>query len=71
MRSVRLIMQCRPLASDQPLGLALTRQLLEMLAGSPDWDVILAVAQAQLDLSRLLVGAAGESADSLRDLSIP
>jgi hypothetical protein len=60
----------RALGGGQSLGAQLTRQLLTVLATSPDLDTVLKAHRIELDLARLLVEQAGESTESLRDLSI-
>lgn len=60
----------RALDLDQPLGPSLTRALLTILGRSPNRDMVLAAARVELALARLLVRDAGDTPESLRDLSI-
>ncbi|MGH8898999.1 MAG: hypothetical protein ACRDZ4_18735, partial [Egibacteraceae bacterium] len=58
------------LAAGRPLGVALTRALLGIMASSPDPDRVQEARERELALWRLMVERFGETPESLRDLSV-
>ncbi|MGH8896713.1 MAG: hypothetical protein ACRDZ4_06730 [Egibacteraceae bacterium] len=58
------------LEASRPLGVALTRQLLDIMASSPDLDRAPEAAGRELAICRLIVEQVGETPESLRDLSV-
>jgi tetratricopeptide (TPR) repeat protein len=60
----------RALNSEAPLGTALTGELLEILASSPDLDTVQAVRETHLALARSVRDRDPDSPDALRGLSV-